>query len=76
MKTRTLRHPITFAAVSNAKPATRRQTLEASKARELAELATLHRDFKRDPDYKYAVEWRELRIKNLDWHLSRLPHDD
>lgn len=54
---------------------TRRQTLEASRKREIAELERLKafRWNEQYQAYKSAVEWREMRIANLDWHIANCP---
>lgn len=50
----------------------RKQTLEASRQLELAELEKLDREFRSFPGYRDAVTWRKLRIANLDWHLAQI----
>lgn len=52
---------------------TRREMLEAVRAREVAALDRLRTDrcFFRSGEYQSAVAWREMRIANVDWHLSQ-----
>jgi len=85
MTTRSRRHvtsAIATAASLHRYAPTRRQVLEASKAREQAALDELHKVphshkfFRQSTEYQLAIAWREKRIQNLDWHLSQLPADD